>query len=185
MENQEYSLEVPKPEQQKTKKRKLRTRKAWMENAEKLKDLTKLSPQEVIGVLKFLDGRANPFISEERRINEDITHALRDEKLRRMGLNPEDWTYFTSSQPTELKAGSIDVPFTEEDMARWNQRLPEGMELFVMQGEISPTSDIDRSRGREPFISIPHFWEIYTRIKPEAQLEAAQPRIEGPQDSTI
>lgn len=184
MENKDHSLDIPKPERKEPKKRPLRTKKGWLEMGKRImKGLANLTPEEALETMQYLDQRFNPNITEEERMNASTVFALRAERLRRMGINPEEWTYFTSSQPEKFRAGHTDEPFAETDMAHWNQQLPEGMELFVVQGEISSTSEPDRRNGRETFVTIPHFWEIYIRIKPEGQLATPQAQIEIPKES--
>lgn len=184
MEQREYLPDIPKPEQSRSKKRPMRTKKRWMEMGQRiLKGLANLTPEEALETIQYLDQRFNPNLSEAERVDADTVHALRAERLRRMGINPDEWTLLSYTQPSALTSKNLDAQFTESDMERWSKMLPHGMELFVIQGEVSSTSEIDRSRGQEPFITIPHCWEIYTRIKPEGQLEAAQTQIEGPQNT--
>lgn len=187
MENQENLPDISKPEQKKSKKRPLRTKKRWMEMGQRiLNGLANLTPEEAIQTLQYLDQRFNPHITEAERVDADTVYALRSERLRRMGVNPDEWTLFSYTQPAALTANNMDAQFTEEDMKRWSKQLPEGMELFVIQGEISPTSGPDRRNGREPFVTIPHFWEIYTKIKPEGQIsEPVSPQIGTPQEPSI
>lgn len=164
----------------KERKRKLPTKTEWRKQAEKMKNPKALTAQELVELHRFLGDSNNPFKTESERQDAGTVNALRHEVLRRHGLNPEEWVFYTMTQPHRTIPNTAG-PLTAKDIERLSRMLPEGIEMFVNQGAIHTTSELDRQRGREPFITLQNTWEIYIREKP-AQIEPPTPQIEGPKE---
>lgn len=152
------------------RKEKLYSEEEWDEIAQKyLEDFSGLDASEVFKRVDQLDMSANPFISSEERMNHRIARALEDERLRREGLNPEEWAHFHITQP---EAGA-NTPLTDKDMERISKKFPSGIELFVLQGFVGTHTNPLTSNGG----LIDHSWKIFIRVKPN-ELGEGQKAIE-------
>lgn len=147
------------------KEQKLPSKKRWSEMVEEMIAITPdTDPTEAFRTIAQIKMSQNPHIPSERRQRYKTVEALRQKQLQLQGLNSDEWAYYTSAQPNEFRAHNTKAPFTELDMERWSSRLPKGLELFVIQGEITPGSEYTEEIN--PIKRIDHFWEIYVRIKP-------------------
>jgi len=167
----------------KERKEKLPTKKAWTEMVNKWLSLNNPEgdPEELLRLTKATQQYNNPNKTPEEREKAKVVQAIREERLRRQGLNPTDWAYHHSTQPSnfgsEYSGKSMEAPFTEEDMASTAARFPKDIDFFVMQGGISSGSEYVKEEN--PFKEIDHTWEIYVRVKPE-QIEGSSPQIVSP-----
>lgn len=132
-----------------------------------VKEYLEINPEmdagEVLRRTQQISAEQNPYRSEKEREREETVNALRDERLRRQGQNPTEWTYYgVAKQPN----AGWNTPFTEEDMEITRAHFPQGIELLVSQGHIAPASEQDLAKGRE-FYDMQHFWELFIRIMPE------------------
>lgn len=170
--------DLPDLHRSSVKKERLVTKKRWdkmtAEYMELLKNGSEMNPKEAFRIIKQMDMAVNPYISEERRNRARVVRTLEKEILRREGLNPEEWIYFTSVQP---QAG-WDTPFTDEDMKRIAKQLPSGLELFVIPGQVSPGSNHLKAN----YTTIDHFWSVFVRLKPH-EISTTPPAIEPPKDN--
>lgn len=151
------------------KKKKLLAKKEWTELTRKLLHIQDLSAHELVELYRTLRSNENPFFSQERRHKEYIVQQLRNERLARHGKNPDEWVFSSNVQPENYSSGNKEG-FTEEDMAKWQKIFPEGLEFFVIQGQILPGSEY---KPDEPFSIKDQVWEIYIKEKPK-ELESKQ-----------
>ncbi len=169
----------PKPS--KERKRKLPTKEEWHEQAKKMLRPKDLTAKELVELHRFLDDSNNPFKTEEERQNARVINALRSEVLRRHGLNPDEWVFYTTTQPQDMKESKNETQLTEDDMKRLHNLLPDDIELFVAQGVTAPSLISYDKREENVFKTIPNHWEVYIREKP-AQIHSTSPQIEGPKE---
>lgn len=161
------------------KKEKIPSKKSFMQFAREFMEINpQMSPEEVIKRTKqYMEG-LNPFKTEDERKREAMASQLRKERLRRLGYNPPEWTYYgTALQP---EAG-WNTEFTDKDMERAHRRLPEDIELLISQGHIAPSSEIDRKRGTE-FYDMDHFWDMFIRVRPQKQLDTPSVQLDHPSE---
>ncbi len=173
--------ETPKPAK-KEKKEKLPTKKAWIETVQKwLKLNPESDPAEVLRLTRAVQQYNNPNKNPEQRERARVVEALRQERLRKQGLDPTEWAYHSPTQPSnfgsEQNGKRMDAPFTEEDLTSTAARFPKDIDFFVMQGGISSGSEFIKEKN--PFSVMDHWWEIYVRVKPQ-QIEGPSPQIVSP-----
>ena len=165
--------EIYKPPPKKEKP--LFTGKAWKKIADDVIAITpQTDPLDAFRQIRQRDSSRNPHISQEERNRERVTNAIREERLRREGLNPDEWAYYVGTQP--IGYGSRGKPpIGEVDMERWSSGLPQGLELYIVQGAVSSGSEFHEAN----YDLMDHNWEVYVRVRPN-ELGEGQKAIEPP-----
>lgn len=170
--------ELPDLHRIRERREKLVSKKRWdeitAEYVELLKEGPAMSPEEAFRRIKQVDMTINPYVSREKRDRYRVVRALEEEILKREGLDPKEWVKFTDTQP---KAG-WDTPFTDEDMERIGERLPEGLELFVLPGSVSSGSEHLPAN----YSTMEHFWSVFVRLKPP-ETSTSLPSLEPPKEN--
>ncbi len=160
----------------KERKEKLPSKKRWMEMARQYQEINpQTQPGETMRRIRDIQDFKNPNKNTEEREKAVIVNNLRKKRLEQLGLNPDEWAYFYSTQPEGFGSQNMQAPLTEQDMAKISARLPEGIELFVIQGGISSGSEFVKEEN--PYQIMNHWWEIYVREKPYSILEAPNPEL--------
>lgn len=160
------------------RKGKIPSKKEFMQRARDFIEINpEMDPQEVIRRTQRYQEDPNPNKSEFEREREAMALKFKKERLRRDGQNPSEWTYYgVGPQPEK----GWNTEFTEEDMMRAHSRLPDNIELMVIQGHIAPASEPDRRNTGKEFYDMNHFWDMFIRIKSDAALEPPTPQLEEP-----
>lgn len=100
-----------------------------------------------------------------------VLDQIEAERLRRAGQNPGDWTFYTWHS---IRADQDE--FQEDELKKYADKFPDGIEFFVLQGQAGYRSDIElRDYPERPRIEdYPGKWRVYVRVRPE------YPRIDQP-----
>lgn len=119
----------------------------------------KMSPEEVFSLTTKYRQYMNSHKNAHQR-NEET--KLRNARLLERGISPQNCILFEIVQPLEVNRQNPVAPFTELDMEMWAKKVPEGIKLFAIQGEI--TTQLPEMMGK--YYNNQNFWEIYM-LKPE------------------
>lgn len=125
------------------KKEKIPSKEEWLQIVHGFMEINpQMEPNEVVSRTKQIMEGLNPNKTKEEQQKEAMAGLLRKERLKRLGYDPKDWTYYgITLQPQK----GWDTGFTEEDMKRAHFNLPEGIELLITQGSIQPASEKNES----------------------------------------
>jgi hypothetical protein len=113
-----------------------------------------MSPDEVFSLVneyrKYIDSNKD----ESQR---DEEAKLRNARLLEYGISPDNCILFTTVQPMAANIRHPNVPLTDVDMEKWIKKVPEGLRLFAIQGEIN----VLPLEMKGKYYDSQSFWEIY------------------------
>ncbi len=117
-----------------------------------------MTPQEAYDITKKYRDARNSL--KDPKIYESDT-ILRNLRLFEYGIDPTKCVLYETVQPKEVSLRKPDVPLQEEELAYWASKLPKGLELFALQGEISSLSPEEVINTKGKFYNKNAWWEIY------------------------
>lgn len=118
-----------------------------------------MTPQEVYSLTKEYRSTSN--LLKDTKIYEEES-ILRNLRLEEYGIDPNKCVLFEIVQPKGIATFSKqEIPLSDDDIRFWKSKLPDGLELFTLQGEITSLQPDELLKTKGKYYNKNTWWELY------------------------